>query len=113
MKTIYLGEKIETEMRKEKEMEFFEQLDLGSKHLCELLDMDHDLGDYAADGGDGVKLLDWLEDRCAWTDEKGKCLIYNILNNINERIQPVQKIDITDYFDYFLKNVPIQSKEEK
>lgn len=52
-------------------------------------------------------------DQCAWTDEKGKCLIYNILNNINGRIQPVQKIDITDYFDYFLKNVPIQSKEEK
>ena len=45
-----------------KETEFFEQLDLGSKHLCELLDIDHDLGDYAADGGDGVKLLDWLEE---------------------------------------------------
>lgn len=28
----------------------------------ELLDCDHDLGDYAADGGDGVKLLDWLEE---------------------------------------------------
>ena len=45
-----------------KETEFFEQLNLGSKYLCELLDMDHDLGDYAADGGDGVKLLDWLEE---------------------------------------------------
>lgn len=52
-------------------------------------------------------------DRCAWTDEKGKCLIYNILNNINERIQPAQKVDITEYFDYFLKNDLIQSKEEK
>ena len=28
----------------------------------ELIDIDHDLGDYAKDGGDGVKLLDWLEE---------------------------------------------------
>jgi hypothetical protein len=28
----------------------------------ELLDLDHDLGDYSTDGGDGVKLLDWLEE---------------------------------------------------
>ena len=27
----------------------------------ELLDVDHDAGDYASDGGDYVKLLDWLE----------------------------------------------------
>lgn len=27
-----------------------------------LIDLDHDLGDYAADGGNGVKLLDWLEE---------------------------------------------------
>ena len=26
----------------------------------ELLDGDHDLGDYAWDGGDGIKLIDWL-----------------------------------------------------
>ena len=26
-------------------------------------DCDHDLGDYAADGGDGIKLLDWLLER--------------------------------------------------
>lgn len=24
---------------------------------------DHDLGDYACDGGDGIKLLDWLAER--------------------------------------------------
>lgn len=29
----------------------------------ELLDLDHDLGDYAYDGGDGIKLLDWLAER--------------------------------------------------
>ena len=25
-----------------------------------MLDLDHDLGDHADDGGDGIKLLDWL-----------------------------------------------------
>lgn len=28
-----------------------------------LLDLDHDLGDYAIDGGDAIKLLDWLVER--------------------------------------------------
>lgn len=28
----------------------------------ELLDVDHDAGDYAYDGGDYIKLLDWLEE---------------------------------------------------
>ena len=28
----------------------------------EVIDCDHDLGDYANDGGDGIKLLDWLEE---------------------------------------------------
>lgn len=28
----------------------------------ELIDIDHDAGDYAADGGDYIKLLDWLEE---------------------------------------------------
>lgn len=27
-----------------------------------LIDMDHDAGDYAKDGGDYIKLLDWLEE---------------------------------------------------
>jgi len=29
----------------------------------ELIDLDHDLGDYAYDGGDGIKILDWLIER--------------------------------------------------
>ncbi len=29
----------------------------------EVLDLDHDLGDYAADGGDAIKLLDYLAER--------------------------------------------------
>lgn len=28
----------------------------------ELIDCDHDLGEYAKYGGDGIKLLDWLEE---------------------------------------------------
>jgi hypothetical protein len=28
----------------------------------ELLDLDHDAGDYASDGGDYIRLLDWLEE---------------------------------------------------
>ena len=29
----------------------------------EVLDSDHDLGDYCSDGGDAIKLLDWLAER--------------------------------------------------
>ncbi len=29
----------------------------------EVLDLDHDLGDYYPDGGDAIKLLDWLIER--------------------------------------------------
>ena len=29
----------------------------------ELVDCDHDLGDFAINGGDGIKLLDWLLER--------------------------------------------------
>ena len=29
----------------------------------ELLDLDHDLGDYASDGGDAIKILDYLAER--------------------------------------------------
>ena len=28
-----------------------------------VIDCDHDLGDYAADGGDRIKLIDWLAER--------------------------------------------------
>lgn len=31
------------------------------KPPIELIDIDHDAGDYAYDGGDYIKLLDWLE----------------------------------------------------
>ena len=29
----------------------------------EVIDLDHDLGDYSPDGGDAIKLLDWLAER--------------------------------------------------
>ena len=31
-------------------------------YKIELIDIDHDAGDYADDGGDYIKLLDWLEE---------------------------------------------------
>lgn len=40
---------------------------------CNLMDktfeeasLDHDLGDYAEDGGDGIKLIDWMEETGIW-----------------------------------------------
>lgn len=31
--------------------------------VIDVIDCDHDLGDYASDGGDGIALLDWLVER--------------------------------------------------
>lgn len=28
-----------------------------------LIDLDHDLGDYYSNGGDGIKILNWLEEK--------------------------------------------------
>ena len=33
-----------------------------TKQSIERIDMDHDAGDYTCDGGDYIKLLDWLEE---------------------------------------------------
>lgn len=32
------------------------------ENTIELIDIDHDAGDFACDGGDYIKLLDWLEE---------------------------------------------------
>jgi len=32
----------------------------------EVIDLDHDLGDYYPDGGDAIKLLDWLAERATF-----------------------------------------------
>ena len=37
-------------------------LSLIAEYGIELIDIDHDAGDYANDGGDYIKLLDWLEE---------------------------------------------------
>ena len=31
--------------------------------VIDLLDLDHDLGDCSSDGGDAIKILDWLAER--------------------------------------------------
>lgn len=33
-----------------------------AENIIELIDIDHDAGEYANDGGDYIKLLDWLEE---------------------------------------------------
>lgn len=37
-------------------------LRIASHRDIELIDIDHDAGDYASDGGDYIRLLDWLEE---------------------------------------------------
>lgn len=37
------------------------KLAIENKIDIEILDIDHDAGDYAYDGGDYIKILDWLE----------------------------------------------------
>ena len=37
-------------------------LKIAGRRDIELIDVDHDAGDYAKDGGDYIKLLDWLEE---------------------------------------------------
>ena len=36
--------------------------DMNAIDMIELIDIDHDAGEYAFDGGDYIKLLDWLEE---------------------------------------------------
>lgn len=40
----------------------YRQTHLEGKYAIELIDIDHDAGDYASDGGDYIHLLDWLEE---------------------------------------------------
>ena len=45
-------------------IEFFENVLMRARpdRTIELIDIDHDAGDYAQFGGDYIKLLDWLEE---------------------------------------------------
>jgi len=37
-------------------------MNLEGKYSVAIIDIDHDAGDFASDGGDYIKLLDWLEE---------------------------------------------------
>ena len=39
-----------------------EFLEIAADYEIELIDLDHDAGDYASDGGDYIRFLDWLEE---------------------------------------------------
>ena len=41
---------------------FGRKVHIGKNETIELIDLDHDAGDYVNDGGDYIKLLDWLEE---------------------------------------------------
>lgn len=44
-------------------IEVLDYIDMKQKVNVELLDLDHDAGDFRYDGGDYIKILDWLEER--------------------------------------------------
>ena len=39
-----------------------EFLEIAADYEIEVIDIDHDAGDYASDGGDYIRLLNWLEE---------------------------------------------------
>ena len=57
-----VNEAKETIQRLEKEAGECTRLSIHGHFDIELIDCDHDLGDYARFGGDGIRLLDWLEE---------------------------------------------------
>ena len=40
-----------------------EYIEMKQKERIDLLDIDHDAGDFRCDGGDYIKILDWLEEK--------------------------------------------------
>ena len=51
------------EMYHDGRIEFAERMGKACRdNIIELIDIDHDAGDYASDGGDYIRLLDWLEE---------------------------------------------------
>ena len=43
-------------------IQIIEKRGINGDNVIELIDIDHDAGDYACAGGDYIKLLDWLEE---------------------------------------------------
>lgn len=56
--------------------------------------LDHDLGDYAHDGGDGYKVVDWMAENDVWPADGVRCHSGNPVGR--ERIEGV----ITRYGPY-------------
>lgn len=52
-------QKMKTDVKKR---EFYSSIMLVDSLDIELIDIDHDAGDFACDGGDYIRLLDWLEE---------------------------------------------------
>lgn len=51
------------EMNNDGRFEFAERMGKACRdNIIELIDIDYDAGDYASDGGDYIRLLDWLEE---------------------------------------------------
>lgn len=46
----------------ELDFDWLDYLAYNDPNVIELIDIDHDAGDYAWDGGDYIKLLDWFEE---------------------------------------------------
>lgn len=44
------------------EQTFFNWYDVRDEDIISIIDIDHDAGDFAYDGGDYIRLLDWLEE---------------------------------------------------
>jgi hypothetical protein len=44
------------------EYPYFNHRDVADVDIISIIDCDHDAGDYAKDGGDYIRLLDWLEE---------------------------------------------------
>ena len=43
-----------------------------------LLDLDHDAGDFSCDGGDYIRILDWIEDTGFALDNPEVCIAFRI-----------------------------------
>ena len=44
-------------------IDVIEYIEMKQKERIDLLDIDHDAGDFRCDGGDYIKILDWLEEK--------------------------------------------------
>lgn len=48
-----------------------------------LLDLDHDAGEYSYDGGDYIRILDWMEETGFVLDNPGACIIVFRIHSMN------------------------------